>query len=64
MTKKEFTLIETMRLWKYRWKTFEEVAKMDRWYLQWIVWADFTPDIKYTCQVWLWEIDDEKFFGN
>lgn len=64
MTKKEFTLIETMRLWKYRWKTFEEISKMDRWYLQWIVWADFTPDIKYTCQVWLGEIVDEKFFGN
>lgn len=64
MTKKEFVLIETMRLWKYRWKTFEEVSKMDRWYLQWVVWADFTPDIKYTCQVWLWEIEDEKFFGN
>jgi DNA polymerase III epsilon subunit-like protein len=64
MTKKEFILIETMRLWKYRWKTFEEVAKIDKWYLAWIVWADFTPDIKYTCQVWLWEIKDKKFFGN
>jgi len=63
MTKKEFTLIETMRLWKYRWKTFEEVAKKDRWYLEWIVSADFTPDIKYTCQVWLWEIEDKKFFS-
>ena len=63
MTKKEFTLIETMRLWKYRWKTFQEVAKLDKWYLAWMVWADFTPDIKYTCQVWLWEIVDQKFFS-
>lgn len=63
MTKKEFILIETMRIGKYRWKTFEQVAKMDRGYLEWIVGADFTPDIKYTCQVWLWEIEDKKFFS-
>jgi len=63
MTKKEFILIKTMRIWKYRGKTFEEVAQIDSWYLQWIIWADFTPDIKYTCQVWLGEIEDEKFFS-
>lgn len=63
MTTKEFTLIKTMMIWKYRGKTFEEVAKIDRWYLQWIVWADFTPDIKYTCQVWLGEVEHEKFFS-
>lgn len=63
MTKKEFTLIETMRIWKYRWKTFEEVAKFDKWYLEWIINADFTDDIKYTCKVWLWQIEDKKFFG-
>lgn len=63
MTQKEFILIETMRIGKYRWKTFEEVSKIDRWYLQWIVWADFTEDIKYTCEVWLGEIEDEKFFS-
>ncbi|MDD2871202.1 MAG: hypothetical protein PHS49_04380 [Candidatus Gracilibacteria bacterium] len=63
MTKKEFILIETMRLGKYRGKTFEEVAKRDRGYLEWMVSADFTPDIKYTCQVWLGEIEDVKFFS-
>lgn len=63
MTEKEFILIKTMRIWKYRGKTFEEVAEIDRWYLQWMVWADFTPDIKYTCQVWLGEVEDEKFFS-
>lgn len=63
MSAKEFILIKTMRIWKYRGKTFEEVANIDRWYLQWIVWADFTPDIKYTCQVWLGEIEDETFFN-
>ena len=62
MTKKEFILIKTMRIWKYRGKTFEEVADLDRWYLNWIVWADFTEDIKYTCKVWLGELEDEKFF--
>ncbi|MFK7780462.1 MAG: 3'-5' exonuclease [Candidatus Gracilibacteria bacterium] len=63
MTAKEFILIKTMRIGKYRGKTFEEVADIDRGYLQWIVGADFTPDIKYTCQVWLGEIEDEKFFN-
>lgn len=63
MTAKEHTLIKTMRIWKYRGKTFEEVAQIDRWYLQWIIWADFTEDIKYTCKVWLWEIEDETFFS-
>jgi len=63
MTKKEFTLIETMRIGKYRWKTFEEVSKIDRWYLQWMCGADFTEDIKYTCRVWLWDEEDEKFFS-
>jgi len=62
MTRKEFILIKTMRIWKYRGKTFEEVAQIDRWYLNWIVGADFTDDIKYTCKVWLGEIEDEKFF--
>ncbi len=63
MTKKEFILIKTMRVWKYRGKTFEEVAEIDSGYLRWMVWADFTPDIKYTCEVWLGEIEDEKFFS-
>jgi len=63
MTKKEFILIETMRIGKYRGKTFEEVSKIDKWYLNWIVWADFTDDIKYTCEVWLWNMEDEKFFS-
>ena len=62
MTRKEFILIKVMRIWKYRGKTFEEVAKIDRWYLEWIIWADFTEDIKYTCKVWLGEVEDEKFF--
>jgi len=63
MTKKEFIPIKTMRIGKYRGKTFEEVADMDRWYLQWMIWADFTPDIKYTCKVWLWLTEDKKFFN-
>ncbi len=62
MTWKEFTMIEVMRIGKYRGKTFEEVARIDSGYLQWIVNADFTDDIKYTCKVWLWEIEDKKFF--
>lgn len=61
MTKKEFILIKTMRIGKYRWKTFEEVANIDRGYLQWIIWADFSEDIKYTCKVWLGIIEDKKF---
>ena len=63
ITDKEFSMIKTMRIGKYRWKSFEEVAKNDRGYLEWIVWADFTPDIKYTCNVWLWNIEDKKFFS-
>lgn len=63
MTAKDYTMIKTMRIGKYRGKSFEEVAKIDKWYLQWITNADFTEDIKYTCRVWLWEIEDEKFFN-
>jgi len=63
MTRKEFTMIEVMRIGKYRWKTFEEVARIDRGYLEWITNADFTDDIKYTCNVWLWNIEDKKFFS-
>ncbi len=64
MTKKEFILIKTMRVWKYRWKTFEEVSVLDKWYLNWMLNADFSEDIKYTCRVWLWELEDRKFFNN
>ena len=64
MTRKEFILIKTMRVWKYRGKTFEEVSNIDSWYLDWMIKADFTEDIKYTCKVWLWKIDDTKFFNN
>jgi hypothetical protein len=64
MTKKEYILIKTMRIGKYRWKTFEEVAKIDSGYLKWILWADFTEDIKYTCKVWLGLTEDKKFFRN
>ncbi len=63
MTAKEFTLITTMRIGKYRGKSFEEVSKIDPGYLEWICGADFTEDIKYTCRVWLDEIEDKKFFG-
>ena len=63
MTKKEFILIKNMRIGKYRWKTFEEVSISDPGYLQWIIWADFTDDIKYTAKVWLGHIDDKKFFN-
>jgi exodeoxyribonuclease X len=63
MTNKEYTMIKTMRIGKYRGKTFEEVANIDRWYLEWIINADFTYDIKYTCKVWLWIIEDYKFFS-
>ena len=52
-----------MRIGKYRGKSFEEVAKIDSGYLQWIIWADFTEDIKYTCKVWLGQIEDRKFFS-
>ncbi len=63
MTRKEFILIKTMRIGKYRGKSFEEVANIDSGYLNWIIWADFTEDIKYTCKVWLRKIDDRKFFS-
>jgi len=39
------------------------VASMDRGYLEWIIKADFTPDIKYTCDVWLGNVEDKKFFS-
>lgn len=64
MTKKEFVLIKTMRVGKYRWKTFEEVSNIDKWYLEWMLKSDFTEDIKYTCKVWIWNIEDTKFFNN
>jgi len=63
MSKKEYLLIKSMAFWKYRGKTFEDVAKIDPKYLDWIIDADFTDDIKYTCSVWLWEREDEKFFS-
>ena len=63
MTSKEFILIKTMRVWKYRGQSFEEVASLDRGYLEWIIKADFTEDIKYTCKVWLGQEEDEKFFS-
>ncbi|MCP4523345.1 MAG: hypothetical protein GY828_03935 [Candidatus Gracilibacteria bacterium] len=63
MTNKEYLLIKTMAFGKYRGKTFEEVAKIDARYMNWILDADFTDDIKYTCSVWLGEREDEKFFS-
>lgn len=63
MTQKEYLLLKTMAFGKYRGKTFEAVAKIDSKYLNWIIDADFTDDIKYTCSVWLWESEDEKFFS-
>ena len=62
MSAKEFILIKTMRIWKYRWKTFEEVAQIDSWYLNWMIKADFSEDIKYSCKVALGLIKDKKFF--
>ncbi len=63
MTRKEFILIKTMRIGKYRGKSFEEVSQIDPSYLNWIIWADFTEDIKYTCKVWLRKIEDRKYFS-
>jgi len=63
ITDKEFSMIKTMRIGKYRGKSFEEVANIDKWYLEWITNADFTPDIKYTCNVWLGNTVDTKFFS-
>ena len=63
MTKKEFVMVKNMRVGKYRWRTFEEVANIDKQYLQWMIWADFTEDIKYTCKVWLGITEDKKFFN-
>ena len=63
MTKKEYLLLTTMAFGKYRGKTFEEVSRIDAKYLDWIIDADFTDDVKYTCSVWLWESEDEKFFS-
>lgn len=63
MTAKEYILIKTMRVGKYRGKSFEEVSTLDRGYLDWMIKADFTEDIKYTCKVWLGQAEDEKFFS-
>ena len=63
MTAKEYILIKTMRVGKYRGKSFEEVASIDSGYLDWMIKADFTEDIKYTCKVWLGQEEDEKFFS-
>ncbi len=63
MTSKQFILIKTMNLGKYRWMSFEEVAQIDKGYLNWMVGADFSEDIKYTCKVWLGLEEDEKFFS-
>lgn len=63
MTNKEYLLIKNMAFGKYRGKSFEEVSKIDAKYLDWIIDADFTDDIKYTCSVWLGERDDQKFFS-
>lgn len=63
MTEKEFLLIKNMAFGKYRGKSFEEVAKIDPNYLDWIIGADFTEDIKYTCSVWLGDKEDVKFFS-
>ncbi len=62
MTKREYVLIKTMMVGKYRGKTFEEVASIDRGYLEWITNADFTEDIKYTCHYWLGNLEDKNFF--
>ncbi len=63
MTKKQFICMKTIKIWKYRWKTFEEILNIDKSYLKWILKSDFTEDIKYTCRVILWEIEDSKFFS-
>jgi hypothetical protein len=63
MTQKEYLMITTMAFGKYRGKTFEEVSRIDPKYLDWIIDADFTDDVKYTCSVWLGESEDEKFFS-
>jgi hypothetical protein len=63
MTQKEYLMITTMSFGKYRGKTFEEVSRIDPKYLDWIIDADFTDDVKYTCSVWLGESEDEKFFS-
>ena len=63
MSKKEFVMVKTMRIWKYRGKTFEEVASIDKWYLEWMLKAEFSEDLKYTARVWLWQIEDKKFFS-
>ena len=62
ITKKEFALLETIRVWKYKWKTFEEISKVDKHYLEWMIKWNFTEDIKYTCKVWLGQVEDKKFF--
>ena len=63
MTQKEYLLLKNMAFGKYRGKSFEEVSRIDPKYLDWIIDADFTDDIKYTCSVWLGESEDKKFFS-
>lgn len=34
---KQWIILREFSFWKYAWKTFEEVAKIDRWYLEWLL---------------------------
>ncbi len=63
MTKKEFIMVQNMRIWKYRGKTFKEVFEIDPNYLRWMLNTDLSEDLKYTAKVWLWLEKDKKFFS-
>lgn len=52
ITKKP-TLIKMVRFGKHRGKTFEELAKSDRGYLEWMAKQDFDEDVAFTVKHWL-----------
>jgi len=65
ITKKPL-LLRDWKFWKYKWKNFEDVAKIDIWYLDWAYnklilpkvssWEDYDKNLKYTLEVYLWKI--------
>jgi exodeoxyribonuclease X len=46
-------LLRICRVGKHRGKTFEEIAGIDRGYLNWILTTDMDENIKHTARHWL-----------
>lgn len=43
---KRWIILRQFAFWKYAWKTFEEVAKIDRWYLEWLLNSEIQKEQK------------------